>query len=298
MNKLIAIVGPTASGKSDLAVEIAQHVDGEVVSADSRQVYRGLDIGSGKITTEEMHGVPHHMINVADPHETYSALQYQQEARQVLGNIWHRGNIPILCGGTGQYIEAVVDNPSFPEVPPNPHLRKELESLPLTELQERLERADPRRFSSIDTANKVRLVRALEIVDALGAVPPLKKRGVECQTLLIGIHTEKDTLHERIHARIQARIASGMIDEVQQLHDNAGVSWQRLEALGLEYRYIAQFLQGKITKEIMLETLETEIRKYAKRQMTWFKRDDRINWFKLKDKEKILRRAQDFVGLG
>ncbi len=294
MNKLISVVGPTASGKSDLAVEIAREIGGEVVSADSRQVYRGLDIGSGKITTGEMQGVPHHMLDVADPKDVYSVAQYQKDAQHVLEAIWSRGKIPILCGGTGQYVEAVIDGIVFPEVPPNESLRSELETLSLEELQNKLQALDPKRFETIDKDNPARLVRAIEIASALGEVPVLQKTKQDFEVLMIGIKTEKETLVQRIHDRLHARMENGMLEEVQSLHAN-GLSFKRLEALGLEYRYIAQHLQGMLEKEAMLEKLETEIRRYAKRQMTWFKRDERIKWFALEEREEVLRLCTNFV---
>jgi len=294
MKKLICIVGPTASGKSDLAVEIAKKIDGEVISADSRQVYVGLDIGSGKITQEEMKGVPHHMLDVADPQDIYSVQEFQKDAQEILENIWSSHATPILCGGTGQYIEAIVDNVVFPQVPPNPELREKLEKLSLQELQDSLENLDPDRFDTIDIHNKVRLIRAVEIATALGKVPTLHQNPADFDVMLVGIQTDKEKLAQRIHDRIHARVQAGMLEEVEQLQKE-GLSWERLEALGLEYRYISYFLQNKMTKEEMLEKLETEIRRYAKRQMTWFKRDERIKWFSLEEKEEIFELVEKFL---
>jgi tRNA dimethylallyltransferase len=275
--KLIVICGPTATGKSDLAVELALKFDGEVVSADSRQVYRGLDIGSGKITTDEMRGVPHHLLDVADPSEAFSVALYKKQADAAITDIVARGKVPILCGGTGLYVSAVVDNRVFPQVPPNEPLRAELEALPLTELQSRLQTLDPERFETIEQENPMRLIRAIEIATALGKVPPEPETESPYDVLMIGLILPDAELRERIEKRLESRLEIGMIDEVKTLHEN-GLSWQRLEALGLEYQYIAEYLQEKISYDEMKQFIVTKSWQYSKRQMTWFKRDKRIQW--------------------
>lgn len=290
---LITVLGPTASGKSDIAVEIALAHSGEVVSADSRQVYRGMDIGSGKITEEEMREIPHHLLDVADPKERYTASQYKKDAENAISDIHARGNLPILCGGTGFYISSVVNDLEFPEVPPNEELRKVLEKKSTEELFEELQKKDPERAESIDRHNKVRLVRALEIVEHLGAVPTLEKRESPYDLLLIGLNPDRDTLREKIHIRLEQRLKEGMIEEVKELHQR-GVSWSRLEELGLEYRYLALYLQDKLTFEEMQTRLESEINHYAKRQMTWFKRDERIRWFDPSKRKEILNTVRKF----
>jgi tRNA dimethylallyltransferase len=270
MNKIIVVCGPTATGKSDYAVKLAKENNGEVISADSRQVYKGLDIGSGKITTEEMQGVPHHLLDVADPKDVFSVTQYQALAVQAIEDIIARGKNPILCGGTGMYIDAVVCGTIFPAVPPNETLRKELQDLTLEELSHKLEKLDPKRFALIDTKNKVRLIRAIEIATTLGSVPEtITNPQYEVEWHYLDFPDK--VLKERIHIRLFARIREGMIEEVQRLHDE-GVSWERLESLGLEYKYLALFLQEKTDKETMLKDLEMAIWHYAKRQRTWFKK--------------------------
>ncbi len=268
--KIIVVCGPTATGKSDYAVELAQKINGEIVSADSRQVYKGLDIGSGKITTEEMHGIPHHLLNVADPKDVFSVTQYQSLATKAVDEIIARGHIPIICGGTGLYIDAVVCGTIFPAVPPNPKLRTELQELSLEDLQQRLETLDPRRFDLVDKKNKVRLIRAIEIATELGTVPELTKNP-EYDIDWHYLDLPDDVLKKRIHDRLIKRLDMGMIEEVERLHTE-GVSWERLESLGLEYKYLAIFLQKKLTREEMLTQLEFAIWHYAKRQRTWFKK--------------------------
>lgn len=279
--KILVIVGPTASGKSDLAVQLAKKFGGEVISADSRQVYRGLDIGSGKITKREMKNVPHYLLDVASPKKVFTVAQYQKLAKQKLEEIISRQKLPIICGGTGFYIQALVDNLVLPNVPPNPKLRAKLQhNITTQKLYEILCNIDPIRARNIDRNNKIRLIRAIEIATALGKVPKLQHTSQEgeCVVIWLGLRPETAKLKQNIHNRLQKRMRMDLVAEVKKLHEN-GLSWKRLEALGLEYRYVALYLQNKLTRAEMLQKLETEIWRYAKRQMTWFKRDERIRWF-------------------
>ncbi|MFA6416540.1 MAG: tRNA (adenosine(37)-N6)-dimethylallyltransferase MiaA [Candidatus Paceibacterota bacterium] len=290
--KIIAILGPTASGKSDLAVWLAKKLDGEVVSADSRQVYRGMDIGTGKVTKKEMAGVPHHLLDVADPKKVFSVDQYQKLAAKAIADILKREKMPIICGGTGFYIDALIDGQVLPAVAPDKKLRATLAKKSVTELFTILKKLDPKRAKTIDPKNPVRLIRAIEIATALGSVPSIKKES-KYEVLKIGLNPEPAVLQQRIHLRLIKRLKQGMLAEVKKLHDQ-GVSWKRLEAFGLEYRYLALFLQGNPpaggTKPEMLEQLEKEINHYAKRQMTWFKRDKKIKWAKdLEEAKKIFK---------
>ena len=276
-NKLIVIVGPNASGKSDLAVKLAKKFNGEVVSADSRQVYKGMDIGTGKIIKEEMQGIPHHLLDIASPKRRFSVAQFQKKAIETIKKIQKKGKLPILCGGTGFYIQSVVDGIVIPEVKPDWALRKKLEKKTCEQLYQQLKKLDPRRAKTIDRKNKRRLIRAIEIVlKTKKRVPPLKNR-VMFDTLIIGIKRDKEELKKRIRKRLLRRLKEGMIEEVKSLH-KSGVSWKRLEELGLEYRYIAFYLQGKLDYKEMVSQLQKAIENYAKRQMTWFKRDKRILW--------------------
>jgi len=270
MKKIIVVCGPTATGKSDYAVALAKKIDGEVISADSRQVYKGLDIGSGKITKREMKGVPHHLLDVANPKRVFSVAQYKRLADNAIKDILKRGKTPIICGGTGFYIDSVVYDTSLPQVPTNASLRKTLAKRSVEQLAEKLQALDPERFTAIDIKNKVRLIRAIEIAEALGKVPAqnrTKKYDIEWHYL----DFPDDVLKKRIHDRLFKRMKIGMLREVKSLHEQ-GVSWKRLESLGLEYRYLALFLQGRLPKKEMLEQLETAIWHYAKRQRTWFKK--------------------------
>ncbi len=274
--KILVIVGPTASGKSTLAVKLAKRLNGEIVSADSRQIYKGLDIGTGKITKKEMQGVPHYLLDVALPKKYFSVDEYKRLAEKAINVIIDKGKLPIVCGGTGFYIQAVVDNLVLPEVSANLKLRNKLKQNSVSQLYSILERLDPERAAVIDQQNPRRLIRAIEIATALGSVPKIKSEPKYSATL-IGIKVKEEILKKKIRARLRLRLRRGMIAEAKRLHKN-GLSWRRMDELGLEYRYLAKHLQGKLSKKEMIEKLETEIWHYAQRQMTWFKKDKRIRW--------------------
>ncbi len=281
--KIITVVGPTASGKSDLAVILAKEFTGEVISADSRQVYRDMDIGTGKITVREMRGIPHHMLDIASPKHIYSVAEYKTAADNCIADILKRGKVPILCGGTGFYIDAVTQGLILPEVKPDYDLRKKLSLLSTEKLFAMLHKLDPRRASEIDAKNPPRLIRAIEIAKTLGSVP-LMKKDAPYETLFIGIDVPNEILRERIHNRLKKRVAMGMVEEAKELHKK-GLSWKRMEEIGLEYRYLSRFIRGKLAKSEMLDQLEVEIMNYAKRQYTWFRRNKKIHWISLNDRK-------------
>ncbi len=299
--KLLIICGPTATGKSALAVELAKQFNGEVISADSRQVYTGLDIGSAKITESEMQGIPHHLIDVAHPNDYFSVADFQKLAREKIEDIYSRGKLPIICGGTGMYIDSIIYNMQFPEVLPNNSLRTDLEQLSVEQLFQKLLTLDPDRANTIDSQNPVRLIRAIEIATKLGSVPTVPKHRTQYDTLFIGLDLLKEILQERIKERITARIfASGknprtLFHEITDLN-TSGVSFEPLESFGLEYRYGSEYVQGKITLEQFEVLLATKTWQFAKRQMTWFKRNPEINWFNpTTDQQKILEQVKDFL---
>jgi tRNA dimethylallyltransferase len=301
--KIIVVLGQTATGKSDMAVEIAKDFNGEIISADSRQVYRGLDIGSGKITEEEMQGIPHYLLDVVSPNTVFTVTDFQRKTYKAIDDILSRGKVPIIAGGTAFYIQSIVDGLIFPKIKEDKELRKQLEKLSIEKLQQKLKKLDLERFSEIDQKNKVRLVRAIEIAtlnknaDGESTVPKLKKES-KYNVLQIGLRWPKEILNRRIHDRLIARAENGMIEEVEKLH-NSGVSWRRLEELGLEYKYIAQYLKSqnrrnKISHSEMLEVLENKIRQFSKRQMTWWKRDNSIKWFSPKEYPKVKKEIKNF----
>lgn len=280
----IVIMGPTASGKSDLAILLAEKYDGEIISADSRQVYRGMDIGTGKVSKDEQALIPHHLLDVASPKRTYNVTHFVRDAKRAIADIQQRGKTPIICGGTGFWIQALIEDSPFPAVKPNLALRKKLEKFSTEELFEQLKKTDPVRAKSIDAQNKVRLIRALEIVEALGVVPPLLKqqgaRSKEQAHVIIALNPSQEILYHNISVRLDKRLEQGMVAEVEALRAS-GLSWKRLESFGLEYKYVALLLQKKITLDEMKERLEFEIRHYAKRQLTWlhrFEKSHPIHW--------------------
>lgn len=293
--KIIVIVGPTATGKSDLAIKIAKRFNGEIISADSRQVYRGLDIGSGKVSEEDMGGIKHHLLDVADPKDTFTVAQYKELAESAIKEITEKEKLPIICGGTGFYIQTVVDSQTFPEVPPNPELRTRLEEKTTEQLAEYLKKIDHDRYEVIDKRNRPRLIRAIEIAEVLGKVPPIKKDDSDLEPLFIGIDLPDELLREKIGKRLRNRIDQGMIEEVEELHKE-GLTWERLEDFGLEYKVVAEYLQEKISTEEIVSKLELETWQFAKRQRTWFKRDKRIKWFMPSEWEKIEGVVDGFLG--
>lgn len=278
MNKLIVILGPTASGKTDLSIKLAKKYNGEVVSADSRQVYRGLDIGSGKITKKEMRGVPHYLLDVANPKRRFTVAQYQKLAFKAIKNIQKKNKIPILVGGTGFYIQSIVDSIIIPEVKPDWKLRKILEKKSNEELYRILLSKDPKRAELIDKQNPRRLIRALEIIlKTKKPISPLTNISSNFDILQLGITRSFEELKKLISKRLHKRLKNkSLINEVKKLHKS--LSWKRLEEFGLEYRFVAQYLQNKLTYQQMIERIQTESEHFTKRQMTWFKRDKRIHW--------------------
>lgn len=281
LKKIVVVLGPTAVGKSALAVNLAKKFNGEVVSADSRQIYKSLDIGTGKINMEEMLGVPHHMLSFLDPKKKYSAEEYRRDAQKALENIFKKNKIPIICGGTGFYIDTLIYNTSLPSVTPNLKLRKKLSKKSAGELADILKKMDPERALEIDIKNPRRLIRAIEIAEVLGKVPKIKK-SKKYDALLIGLDMSDKKLKEKINIRLlerlpagKAGIREGMIGEARKLR-RAGLSLKRMEELGLEYRFLAKFLKGEMTRDEMADKLKTEIWRYAKRQRTWFKKNKDI----------------------
>lgn len=296
LHKTIVIVGPTASGKSDLAIALAKKYNGEIISADSRQVYRGMDIGTGKVTRDLSipntkylipnkknkyisEGIRHHLLDVASPKRTYNVTHFIRDAKKALVDIHHRNKTAIICGGTGFWVQALIENNSFPAVKPNLELRKKLGKISVEKLYSMLEKKDSARAKTIDAKNKIRLIRALEICETLGKVPPLKKNQKSGNTnheyIVIALSPKQGTLHKNMETRLRKRLKQGMVKEVETLRKN-GLSWKRLESLGLEYRYVALFLQKKIFTKEMKEKLNFEIRHYAKRQITWLKRFEKM----------------------
>ena len=272
--KVVAVVGTNASGKSALGVKLARALDAEIISADSRQVFRGLDLGSGKITPQEMEGVPHHMIDVREPGEFFSMADFQRMAYAQIGEILGRGRLPMIVGGTGLYVDSVLDGYLLSDQEPDLSYRAELEERSTPELYAMLLRLRP--DAQVEKNNRNRVMRMLErLHDGDDATPGKQAR---YRSLRLGVSWPRDVLRERIDERIRMRLAQGMIEEVQGLLAR-GVSPSFLLGLGLEYRFITRYLTGEIPdKDDMLAQLAQAIRKFAKRQMTWFRRNPDIVW--------------------
>ena len=277
---MIAVVGPTASGKTGLAIELALQFNGEVISADSRQIYRGLNIGTAKVTAEEMRGVPHHLIDIIEPTERYSVADFVRDAHAAINDITARGKLPIVAGGTFFYVDALLGSVQLPEVAPNPTLRTELDALSTDKLAERLRALDPQRAANIDQHNRRRLVRAIEIATELGSVPAPEFAPEQIQeqdTLWLGLERDRDELRERFRERATTWLKAGLLDEIGNLKA-AGVDEERLAELGFEYRLGCTLLNGTIDEATFVEQFVAKNWQYAKRQMTWLRRNPDITW--------------------
>ena len=281
--KVIVIAGPNASGKSSLAIELAKRYNGEILSADSRQVYKGFDLCSGKVTKEEMEIIPHHMINICNVGDDYSVSEYQKAVYELIPQIVSRGHIPLLVGGTGLYISSVVYGYQFEKELQDPEFRKELEEKSVEELQKMLPREALEYFNGnrSDLYNKRRLIRVLE---RLRSGEKLEQRNQPIfNTLQLGVRWKKEILHQRIEERLRDRLNKGMVEEVWN-YLNDGFPPDELYRLGLEYRYISRYVEGKYTSfDEFYQDLLQAIKRFAKRQMIWFKRDKTVHWLDMEN---------------
>ena len=270
---LLVILGPTASGKTHLAVQAARQLNGEILSADSRQVYRGLDIGSGK-DLAEYGTTPYHLIDIVDPGCEFSLFDFVQEFKRVYCEVVSRMRLPVLAGGTGLYLDAVLRGYQLVQVRENLSLRQELEQFEVAALVERLRRLRPELHNTTDLTDRERLTRAIEIAE--GERQPAAE-AIELPDLsprVFGLRWQRDRLRQRITQRLRQRLDNGMIEEVESLHA-AGVAWETLDNFGLEYRFVARYLQGMINRNDLFQQLNSAIHQFAKRQETWFRRMQR-----------------------
>lgn len=281
MEKLVVVTGTNASGKSGLGIELALKYGAEIVSADSRQVFEGLDLGSGKVTKEEMKGVPHHLIDVAKPNDFYSLLEFQTQAYEAIDDIIARRKIPFLVGGTGLYINSVVDGYNLNKAAPDMKLREEVASKSIDELIEIIKSVSPSALEKLDPNNKRRLERAAE--KALSGDMTENPSIPKYETLVIGVTWPRKILYDRIKERLDRRLEEGMIEEVERLREN-GATDDFLYKLGLEYRYILMYLRGEFESfDAFYNKLFMEIRHLAKEQMTWFRKRKDIHWISMED---------------
>lgn len=296
--KAVMLVGQTSSGKSALAIELAGRLNGEVISADSRQVYRRLNLSVGKTTPAEQAGIPHHLLDIVDLDTVYTGADFVRDASQALSEISERGLLPIVAGGTFFYTELLQGKKTFAPVLPNPTLRAELEKLNTTTLFEKLQRVDPTRAETIDHFNRARLIRALEIADGNETEKETKPAPLprpDYDWLTLGIKIDQATLHQRIEARLKTRLEAGLIAEVKALLDD-DIPPERLFSLGLEILYTTEYLLGKISFDDLLTILITKNRQFAKRQQTWLKKDQSIVWLDFPiDLEQAEKLVRDFL---
>lgn len=284
-NPLIAIVGPTAVGKTEISIELAEHFAGEIISADSRLLYRGMDIGTAKPSAEDQKRVPHHLMDVADPDQVWSLANYQRAANEVIGEIHRRGKPPFLVGGTGQYVRAVIEGWQIPAVKPDLRLRHALhnwaDELGALGLYERLRAIDPRAAAKMEPSNLRRSIRALEVIFHTGETFSSQqgRSGTLYRVLIMGLNRPRPELYARIDARIENMVANGLVEEVQGLLDKGySPDLPPLSAIG--YRQIIDYLQGDITLEEGINQIKRSTRQFVRRQANWFKTTDpEIHWF-------------------
>lgn len=301
--KVIVITGPTSSGKSDVAICLAKKFDGEIISADSRQVYHDMNLGTGKVEGEwEKHGerknfvsegIFHHIIDFRSPRGEYNVSHFQKDCTRKIKEISALGKVPIICGGTSFWIFAIASGAELPNVKPNLLLRKELGNQSTTQLFVTLRKLDLERASGIDQHNRQRLVRAIEICKQLGKVPKPKIKKPNFDTLIIGLNCSKEDLERKIQKRLNKRFVNGMVDEVEMLKKKYHLSWKKIQSFGLAYFWIPLFLQGKIDEKELRERVFLAERNYAKRQRTWLKKESAIKW--LKNYDEIKKEARKFL---
>lgn len=304
---MIILTGPTAVGKTDLSIQLAKAINGEIISADSMQVYRHMDIGSAKVTPEEMDGVPHHLIDVLEPEEEFNVVVFQKLAKEALTGIYERGHIPIIVGGTGFYIQALLYDIDFTENDGDTAIRRELEKLAQTQgagcLHQMLQEIDPESAAAIHQNNVKRVIRAIEFYRQTGKKISLhneqeREKQSPYQFLYYVLDTDRKTLYERIDRRVDLMMEHGLVDEVKHLAD-MGCTRDMVSMQGLGYKEILDYLSGEITLEEAVYILKRDTRHFAKRQITWFKRERDVHWLELEqfqnDRKKVLEHILDEI---
>jgi tRNA dimethylallyltransferase len=287
--KLLVIIGPTAVGKTKLSIELAKRYNGEIISGDSMQIYRGMDIGTAKIKHEEMEGIAHHLIDIKEPDESFSVAEFQQLVRAKISDITSKGKLPIIVGGTGLYIQAVIYDYQFSEAPADEEFRLQLEERAMEigneALHQELTKVDPESASQIHPNNVRRVIRALEIFHCTGKIMSDYQNNQQpdllYDTALIGLTMERDKLYERINMRVDMMISEGLLDEVSRLHRQGLRDCQSIQAIG--YKEIYDYLDGKVGLDLAVENLKQNSRRYAKRQLTWFRNKMEVQWFDMTD---------------
>ncbi|MCI8383515.1 MAG: tRNA (adenosine(37)-N6)-dimethylallyltransferase MiaA [Clostridia bacterium] len=292
MEKVIVICGPTASGKTSLSIELAKKINGEIISADSMQIYQEMNIGTAKPTIEERQGIQHYLLDFVSPEERYSVADYKKEAKKAIGEILQKGKVPIIVGGTGLYIDSLIYEIEYPEISFDATYRKQLEQRVqeegLESLYKEAEKIDPLAIRKISPNDEKRILRILEIYQATGKTKTeqekdSRKNPVEYDYLVFALKWDREVLYERINKRVDIMIEQGLIEEVKNILENHKKFPTAMQGLG--YKEVVEFLKEEITKEEMIEKLKMETRRYAKRQMTWFRKNKQTIW--LEGQEKI-----------
>ncbi len=312
-NKRITIIGPTASGKSHIAIALAKHFNGEIISADSRQIYRDLTIGTGKEPGQlapytDFLGrkkyvyisddIRHHMINIVHPNTVYNVAKFVRVALQIQNDMRKRNILPIICGGTMFWAQALVENVIFPTVLPNPKLRVSLQKYKPEKLLQKLTAIDPSYAKKVDAHNPVRLIRAIEIASALGSVPAETRTPIDPQNdLIIALSHPRDILHTRIEKRMDTWFDAGVFDEILHAHHILHVPWSRLESFGLEYKWCTRYVRGQISFDLMRDHTIRDLKSYAKRQETWIRRWEKQNAqiVRITTEEEAIELSQKFL---
>lgn len=285
-NRVIAVVGATASGKTSYAIELARKINGEIISADSRLVYKGMDIGTAKPTIDEMQEIPHYMIDVVEPEYNYSVGLYVKEAKKHITDIISRGKVPIVVGGTGLYFRVLLENYDLPDVKPDYELRKELSSYSYEELLEMLTKLDEKAANSVEKNDKKKLIRYIEIIKLAGKPLDLV-RGIkekEFNVEWVGLNFPREILYDRINKRVDLMIEQGLIDETKKLLQKHGRISNITDTIG--YREVLSYLDGELSLDEAKDKLKQNTRNYAKRQLTWFRKNEQINWNCYPDRKK------------
>ncbi|WP_226087405.1 tRNA (adenosine(37)-N6)-dimethylallyltransferase MiaA [Mesobacillus sp. S13] len=302
--KLIVLIGPTAVGKTKLSIELAKKFDGEIISGDSMQIYKGMDIGTAKITVQEMEGIAHHLIDIKEPDESFSTAEFQELVREKINEISSRGKMPMIVGGTGLYIQSVIFDYHFTDAPSDPAFRHSLEQVAEAEgqefLHEKLQEADPESASRIHPNNVRRVIRALEIIHCTGKTASELQENQSPELLydiaLIGLTMDREMLYNRINYRVDLMMEQGLLDEVKYFYEKGLRDCQSIQAIG--YKELYDYFDGKVPLEKAIENLKQNSRRYAKRQLTWFRNKMNVEWFDMSesnDDEKKFAEISKFI---
>lgn len=296
---LFILIGPTAIGKTDLSIKLAQMMNGEIISADSMQIYKYMNIGSAKVTKEEMQEVPHHLIDNVYPDEDFTVANYKNHATTLISNINKEGRLPIIAGGTGLYINSIVYNLQFTEVPPSESIRNQLELLSNEDLYKELENIDNTSANKLNVNDRKRVIRALEIYKSTGKTmseynKDFRMENQDYNLVMIGLNMDRARLYDRINRRVDVMINSGLIDEVKGLLE-MGYNKNLVSMQGIGYKEIIMYLEEEISLDESIALIKQKSRNYAKRQLTWFRRDERIKWMNLDDYSNLEKLSKDII---